>query len=324
MPEREFKVFIDGEAGTTGLTLRRRLAEVREIVLESLPEATRKDPRERQRTMAKVDLVALCLPDAAAREAVALADELGPKAPKILDASSAHRVDPAWVYGFPEIAPGQAERIAKASRVSNPGCYPTGAIALLRPLVDAGLIPADQPLAISATSGYSGGGKSMIGTHETTGGPAFELYALGLAHKHVPELQRYAGLSRRPIFLPAVGHYRQGMLVAIPLHLDCLPGKPRAADLAAALVRHYEGASHVRVLPAPEGGRLEPEALNGTDVLELRVVANEAEHQAVLLARLDNLGKGAAGGAVQNILLMLGLAEPGAATAQRKGQVAYA
>lgn len=324
MPERKFKVFIDGEAGTTGLTLRRRLAEVREIVLESLPEAARKDPRERQRAMAEVDLVALCLPDAAAKEAVALADALGPKAPKLLDASSAHRVDPAWVYGFPEIAPGQAEKIAKASRVSNPGCYPTGAIALLRPLVDAGLIAPDQPLAISATSGYSGGGKSMIGAHEATGGPAFELYALGLAHKHVPELQRFAGLSRRPIFLPAVGHYRQGMLVAIPIFLDALPGKSRAADLSAALARHYEGASHVRVLPAPEGGRLEPEALNGTDVLELRVVANEAEHQAVLLARLDNLGKGAAGGAVQNILLMLGLAEPSSMTAHKEEQTAYA
>ncbi|MGH7056723.1 MAG: N-acetyl-gamma-glutamyl-phosphate reductase [Acetobacteraceae bacterium] len=310
MPAGEFKVFIDGEAGTTGLTLRRRLAAIGGIAINSLPETERKDATARRRIMAEVDLVVLCLPDAAAREAVALAAELGGAAPKILDASTAHRVHPDWVYGFSELEPGQAERIAEARRVANPGCYPTGAIALLRPLVDAGLLPAGQPLTISATSGYSGGGNRMIEAHEAAGGPAFELYALGLEHKHVPELQRYAGLSRRPIFLPAVGHYRQGMLVAIPLHLDLLPGRPSAADLGAVLARRYAGFPLVRVLPAPSHGRLEPEALNGTDVLELRVVANEAAGQAVLLARLDNLGKGAAGAAVQNVMLMLGFANP--------------
>lgn len=310
MAGRTFSVFIDGEAGTTGLDLRRRLSALEGVALRSLPEADRKDPVARRRLMAEVDLVALCLPDAAARESVALAEELGSAAPKIIDASTAHRVHPDWVYGFAEMLPDQAARIAAARRVSNPGCYPTGAIALVRPLVDAGLLPGDIALIVTAVSGYSGGGRSMIAAHEATGGPAFELYALGLTHKHVPELHRYSGLERRPIFLPSVGHYRQGMLVEIPLYLDLLPGRPRAADLAAVLARYYAAYPRITVLPAPADGRLEPEALNGTDRLELFVAANEAEHQAVLLARLDNLGKGAAGAAVQNIALMLGLADP--------------
>jgi len=255
----------------------------------------------------------LCLPDAAARESVALADSLGAAAPKMLDASTAFRVAPDWVYGFAELAPGQAQRIAAAVRVANPGCYPTGAIALIRPLVEAGLLPPDYPLTINAVSGYSGGGKAMIAAHEASGGPAFELYGLGLEHKHVPETQLYAGLTRRPIFAPSVGHYRQGMLVSVPLHLDTMPGTPTGADLHAALAARYAGASLVRVLPPNPDGKLEPEALNDTDVLELRVFANDARRQAVLVARLDNLGKGASGAAVQNIGLMLGLpaaAEP--------------
>ena len=189
--------------------------------------------------------------------------------PKLLDASTAHRVHPDWAYGFAEMLPGQAERIAASRKVANPGCYPTGAIGLLRPLVDAGLLPSDYPITINAVSGYSGGGKAMIEAHERDGGPAFELYALGLEHKHVPETQHYAGLTRRPIFVPSVGHYRQGMLVSVPLHLDTLPGKPSAADLHAALTARYAGCDLVRVLPPRADGKLEPEALNDTDRLEL-------------------------------------------------------
>ncbi|TDQ81335.1 N-acetyl-gamma-glutamyl-phosphate reductase [Dongia mobilis] len=300
-------IFIDGEAGTTGLGIRERLVSVPGVVLKSLSGDRRKDPAARRDLMAEVDLVVLCLPDDAAKESVKLACDLGDRAPRILDASTAHRVAPNWVYGFPEMVPGHAEAVAKARQVANPGCYPTGAIALLRPLTDAGLLPPDHPVTVNAVSGYSGGGKAMIEAHERDGGPAFELYALGLAHKHVPELMKYAGLKRRPIFVPSVGHFRQGMLVSIPLHLDTLPGRPRAADLSAALVEHYAGSDLVSVVAPEADGKLEPEALNDTDRLELRVYANEVARHAVLVARLDNLGKGASGAAVQNIRLMLGL-----------------
>lgn len=300
-------VFIDGEAGTTGLGIRERLQDVAGIELKSLTGDKRKDPEARRALMAEVDLAVLCLPDEAAKESVALADSLGDKAPKILDASTAYRVAPGWAYGFPELAKGHAATIAAAKKVSNPGCYPTGGIALLRPLIDAGLLAADHPVTINAVSGYSGGGKSMIEAHDRDGGPSFELYGLGLAHKHVPELIAYAKLTQRPIFVPSVGHFRQGMLVSVPLHLDTLPGKPKAADLKAALVAHFTGSDLVQVLDAEANGKLEAEALNNTDKLELRVFANEAERQAVLVARLDNLGKGASGAAVQNIRLMLGL-----------------
>ncbi|WP_374377651.1 N-acetyl-gamma-glutamyl-phosphate reductase [Dongia sp.] len=301
------KIFIDGEAGTTGLGIRERLMHVQGVELKSLTGDKRKDPDARRAIMAEVDLVVLCLPDDAAKESVVLADSLGEKAPKILDASTAHRVAQGWVYGFPELAKGHASAIAAARKVSNPGCYPTGGIALLRPLVDAGLVPSDYPVTINAVSGYSGGGKSMIEAHEKDGGPAFELYGLGLAHKHVPELMAFGKLTRRPIFVPSVGHFRQGMLVSVPLHLDTLPAKPKAADLKAALAAHFAGSALVSVLDAESNGKLEPEALNDTDKLELRVFANEAERQAVLVARLDNLGKGASGAAVQNIRLMLGV-----------------
>jgi len=247
------------------------------------------------------------LPDDAAREAVAMAEALGDRAPKLLDASTAHRVDPEWTYGFPEMASDQPEKISISRKVSNPGCYPTGAIGLLRPLVQAGVVPPDYPITISAVSGYSGGGRPLIEAHDRAGGPAFELYALGLEHKHVPEIERYAGLSRRPIFLPSVGHFRQGMLVSVPLYLDDLPGRPTGADLREALRTFYEGSEHVRVAAGGKADKLEPDALNGTDRLDLYVCANEARRHAVLVAQLDNLGKGASGAAVQNLRLMLDL-----------------
>ncbi|HET9146703.1 MAG TPA: N-acetyl-gamma-glutamyl-phosphate reductase [Acetobacteraceae bacterium] len=299
-------VFIDGEAGTTGLGIRGRLRALDGIAVRSLPEASRKDPRARREMMESVDLVVLCLPDEAAREAAALVEGLGSRAPRLLDASSAHRVSPGWVYGFPELGPGQAEAIARAPRVSNPGCYATGAVALLRPLVDAGILPADFAVTIHGISGYSGGGKGMIAAHESEGGPAFEAYALSLNHKHVPEIRQYSGLSRRPLFLPSVGHYRQGMLVSVPLFLDDLPGRPTVREICSALIEHYDGSPHVLVRKCPGSGRITPEALNNTDLMEIFVFENEAECQAVLMARLDNLGKGASGAAVQNIALMLG------------------
>ncbi|MDB5582951.1 MAG: N-acetyl-gamma-glutamyl-phosphate reductase [Bradyrhizobium sp.] len=306
-------VFVDGASGTTGLEIRGRLDLQNDVIVKSIAEEKRKDVAAKRALMEEVDLVILCLPDDAAKETVALIDGMGTKAPKILDASTAFRVASDWTYGFPELAPDQASKIRAARKVSNPGCYPTGAVALLRPLVDAGLMPADYPVTINAVSGYSGGGKSMIARFEDGTAPAFELYGLGFEHKHVPETQLYSKLTRRPIFVPSVGDYRQGMLVSVPLHLDTVPGKPDGTALHAALAKRYAGSKYVSVMPldndATKSGRIEPEALNETNMLELYVFASPKYPQAVLVARLDNLGKGASGAAVQNMRLMLGFAE---------------
>jgi len=299
-------IFIDGESGTTGLQIREKLAGLEGVALASLAPEARKDPAAKRTLYGEVDVVILCLPDEAAKEAASLIEAMGEKAPRVIDASSAHRVAPGWTYGFPELVAGQGEAIAKARRVSNPGCHATGAIALLRPLVDAGLLPREARVSIGSVSGYSGGGKTMIEAYESGKAPAFELYGLALEHKHMREIELYSGLAERPIFMPSVGNFRQGMLVSVPLHLEALPAKPSIADLKAVFDKHYRGQKYVHVAPATDLSRIEPESLNGTNLIEIHVFGNETRRHAVLVAKFDNLGKGASAAAVQNLMLMLG------------------
>lgn len=302
-------IFIDGEAGTTGLEIRERLEARSDLELLLLGDR-RRDVEARREALNSADAVILCLPDDAAKEAVSM---IGNPAVRVIDASTAYRVDPDWTYGFAEMAPGQRETIAGSTRVSNPGCYPTGFIGLVRPLVSAGIIPAGWPVTVNAVSGYSGGGKAMIAEFEAEGGAdAYRAYGLTLKHKHVPEMTKHTGLERKVLFAPAVGSYRQGMLVEVPLHLGALPGSPSVEVVHGALVEAYAGQRFVEVASLEETEAMtgiDPEGLNGTNRLRLHVFGDRGGEQARLVALLDNLGKGASGAAVQNLNLMLGLDE---------------
>ena len=302
-------VFIDGDQGTTGLQIQDRLRGRSDLRLLTLPEAERRDPARRAQALNQCDIALLCLPDAAAREAVSWV--LNPRV-RILDASSAHRVHADWVYGLPELQPDQAQRIAAARCVSNPGCYPTAAIALLRPLRDAGLLPADHPVVVQACSGYSGRGRAGIEAYEgaqAAAQPPFQVYALQGDHKHVPEIQQHAGLAHAPLFLPSYGAYAQGIVLTIALHRHLLPHDATPARMHAALCQHHAAYGGVQILPLAESAalaHLDPRTLNGTDLLRLMVFEDRSGTQILLAAVLDNLGKGAAGAAVQNLGLMLG------------------
>lgn len=301
-------VYVDGNQGTTGLLIHQHLAKRNDIELLVLPEHQRKDPRARADALAGCDVAILCLPDAAAAELLALAKD---SPARIIDTSSAHRTHAEWVYGFPELTPTQSASIASATRVSNPGCYPTGAIALLRPLLDAGLVSSGLRATIHAVSGYSGRGKAGIDAYEgaaSADAPALWMYGLSLAHKHVPEIQQYAGLHARPIFVPAYGAFRQGIVMAIALHADDLIHGSTAEQLADCLRSRYLAYPNIQVMSDDEVARcegLDPQELNGSNALRLGVFGNPRTGQMLLTAVFDNLGKGAAGAAVQNLDLML-------------------
>ena len=308
------RVFIDGEAGTTGLQIRDRLAARADLEVVSIDPARRKDAAARRELLNAAAAVILCLPDDAAREAVSL---ISSNSVRVIDASTAHRTAPGWAYGFPEMAEGQRAAIAASRRVSNPGCYPTGFIALVRPLVAAGLLPADWPITVNAVSGYSGGGRGMIGEFEDSSAAnyttvPYRIYAMGMSHKHVPEMQIHGQLAYAPLFAPAVGRYAQGMIVEVPLQLWALPKRPDPDEIHAALAKAYAGERFVEVAAPGEAAALktlDPEGLNGTNRMRLYAFGNADRGQARLVALLDNLGKGASGAAVQNLNLMLGLDE---------------
>jgi N-acetyl-gamma-glutamyl-phosphate reductase len=312
MSSNKTKIFIDGQHGTTGLQILDRLKDRPDIELLELPMAERKDLAKRAEIARASDITVLCLPDAAAKELVAA---LGDADTVVIDASTAHRVADGWTYGFPELTRQHRQKLLESKRISNPGCYPTGGIAILRPLVDAGLIRADSTPAVFGVSGYTGGGKELIAVHEKPDVEPFGLYGMELTHKHVPEMKKYSGLQHAPLFVPSVGHYAQGMLVIVPITRDITAKKIEAADVQQVLEERYAGETFVTVRPFADRGWLERERflradrLVDTNSMELAVYANPAEEQILAVASLDNLGKGASGAAVQTINLKTGVDE---------------